>query len=319
MVAKHPSTVGRRGPELNERPCWRRNGRWPGKPEVGQRLLQLPGNACGPRDSPHGWTPHPGSRVARPLPTVSRTRGALRRRELSRAGPGRAGAGLPRGGSDTRRGGLLRMREPAGAPPAGPEAARSSARRRSQVPPPLRGGPAAVSSDRRREARAEPGAEGRDPARGQRRPPSPGRRGSVSAARTRISRALARRALGLGATSPPGTPSVPPAVRLPGRAPGRSREPAAPPPCLRPPAPAQQVHLPAMPGRPDSGCPSARALGVSSSPQAAAQSRSPWRNLTFPELEPLRNPLCRAEEGGQTFPTLRAAGLHPADSLSTCC
>lgn len=141
----------------------------------------------------------------------------------------------------------------------------------------------------------------------------------MSAARTRISRELARRALGFGATSPPGTPFVPPAVPVPGWAPGRSCEPAAPLPCLRPPAPGQQVHLPAMPGRPDSGCPSARALGVSPSPQAAAQSRSPRRNLTFPELEPLRNPLCRAKEGGQTFHTLRAAGLHPADSLSTCC
>lgn len=133
----------------------------------------------------------------------------------------------------------------------------------------------------------------------------------MSAARTRISRELARRALGLGATSPPGTPFVPPAVPVPGRAPGRSCEPAAPLPCHRPPAPGQQVHLPAMPGRPDSGCPSARALGVSPSPQAAAQSRSPRRNLTFPELEPLRNPLCRAKEGGQTFHTLRTAGLLP--------
>lgn len=48
--------------------------------------------SCGPRGSPHGWTPHPGSRVARPLPTVSRTRGTLRRRELSGAWAGRGGA-----------------------------------------------------------------------------------------------------------------------------------------------------------------------------------------------------------------------------------
>lgn len=107
--------------------------------------------------------------------------------------------------------------------------------------------------------------------------------------------------------------------RPPGRAPGPSRGPARPPPCPRSPPAAQQVHLPAVQGRPDSGFPSARASGRVLIPSGISPKPAPpWGNVTFPELESLWNPLCRGEEGGQTFTTLRPAGLHPADSLSTC-
>lgn len=187
----------------------------------------------------------------------------------------------------------------------------------SQAPlfsPPRRPGSRQQRSPRR-EARAEPGAEWRGP-------------------RKRAALAAVAQALRVGECSQdphlaragsqgswlgghfPLRRLRPLAVPVPVRAPRPPCEPAAPLPCHRLRRRASRcISRQCQAAR--IRLPSARALGVSPSPQAAAQSRSPRRNLTFPEL--LRNPLCRAKEGGQTFHTLRTAGLYPADSLSTCC
>lgn len=163
----------------------------------------------------------------------------------------------------TRRGGLLRMREPAGAPPAGAGAVRSiSLRQVAGAPsPPWR--PGSCHNLSPLQSRSGAVGRGRGPRERAALPPLPLQcRGSVSAARTRRARTLARsqgsplRDRFLARVAPiPSQPALGPL------------RPCTAPPCLRPRAPAQQVLLPAEPGRPDSGFSSARASGRVPSPQ----------------------------------------------------
>lgn len=164
----------------------------------------------------------------------------------------------------TRRGGLLRMREPASAPPAGARAVRSISLPQVAGAPSQPWRPGSCHNLPPLQSRNGAVGRGRGPReRAALRPLPLQCRGSVSAARTRRARTLVRSR---------GTrlwdhflARVAPSPSWPALGPLR---PCTAPPCLRPRAPAQQVLLAAEPGQPDSGFPSAQASGRVPSPQA---------------------------------------------------
>lgn len=138
----------------------------------------------------------------------------------------------------------------------------------------------------------------------------------MSAARTRCSRALAPRALGSRLRGRfPARATLPTAGR-----PGPCPAPTVALPCPHPPAPPQQVHLCAVPGRPDSGFPSALVcLWACPHPlRQLLQAGPSWRNLIFLELQSLRHPLCHARAGWADSYHVKPRRRSPADTLSTC-